>query len=1833
LRSQSVEPTPVREQAADLSPLLAQAIALHQQDQHLKALEVIAAALARNPRSADALANQALVLHRLGRDEEALASCDRALELRPTDPAILNLRGIVLRDLGQLAESLESYDRALAIDPDHADALNNRANVLWQLERFEEALARYDQALAIRPHYPEALNGRGNVLVALKRHEDGLASFNQALILRPNYADAHNGCGNALFELSRYEEALENYDRSLALRPDYPEALHNRGRVLGQLDRFEEALASFDRALALRPQYLEALHNRGNTLARLKRHQDALASYERALAIQPDYPDALSGAGVALVELGKYEEALASYDRALAIRPDYAVGFNNRGKALLELRRLDEALASYDHALRLDPDNADHRLNRALLLLLCGSFGEGWREYEWRRKRKAWTKQAFYGPEWAREKVPGARVLLYSEQGLGDMIQFVRFARVVARRGAKVILGVPTPLSGLLRRLDGDAVIVGSGEQLPEYDCHLPLMSVPFVLDWVPEQSAAEIPYLSAEPTRVARWSSRLPAGRFRVGIAWQGSPSPLADRGRSIPLKAFAPLCRIPGVKLISLQKAAGVEQLSNLPPGMAVETLGTEFDSGSDAFLDTAAVMMDLDLIVTCDTAVAHLAGALGRPVWIALRHVPDWRWMMDRADSPWYPTARLFRQARAGDWDEVLASISAELSRIVANAYPALDREDLDTPEKKPRSNTSSHRRKPVPMPPIDPGLRRDNNVAGTVEGSLSVPVSVGELIDKLTILTIKSERMGDPEQLANVRRELEILTEARSRLTRGVQKIEALERELKRVNEELWEIEDRIRDCERQADFGPVFTKLARAVYKTNDRRAVIKRRINEISGSPLIEEKSYSPPEASAVDECGLSQRLDQAISVHQKGELAQAEHLYSSILDEHPDHVDASHLLGVVRHQQGRHLEALELIGSALYRNPRSAHALANHGAVLERLGRHEEALTSYEKALALRPDDVRALYARANLLKALGRLEEALAGYGKLTALEPGHAPALNNSGNALAELGRLDQALANYDRALEARPDYAEALNNRGNALAELSRFEEALASYERALAVRPDYAEALNGRGNMLRQGKRFEEAIASYDRALAIRPDYPEALTNRGNALLELQRYEEALASYDRSLSLRPDDPDSLNGRGNALRQLNRFEDALSSHDRALAVRPDDTIALNHRGITLWELDRFEEAVASYDRALAVRPGYPHALNNRGKALRELGRLDEALASYDRALQLDPENADHRLNRALLLLLLGSFGDGWREYEWRRKTKEWGKRTVNGPEWAGEDLSGQRLLLCGEQGLGDTIQFARFARSVAMRGAKVILEVQAPLSGVLQRLDSEAVIVRAGEPLPDFDRHLPLMSAPFALGWTPDQGAGEIHYLSADPVRVDQWSRRLPAGAFRVGIAWQGRPAAPIDKGRSIPLKAFAPLGRIPGVKLISLQKGPGVEQMAELPPGMAVETLGPDFDSGPDAFLDTAAVMMHLDLIVTSDTAVAHLAGALGRPVWIALRHVPDWRWMMHCEDSPWYPTARLFRQNRLGAWDEVFERMASELAPAVAVNALPERDMPPSVTAAGSKADTPQDSNRRPATVMKECRHGKMVFLACDTYIGRSLDIYGEFSELEARVFTQFLRPADVVAEVGANIGAHTVHIAKLVGSAGLVLAFEPQRVIFQLLCANIGLNELFHVRTHQAALGAECSTIKVPALDYTADNNFGGLSLREVSAGEDVPLLSLDSLALRALRMLKVDAEGMETEVLAGARDTISRLRPILYLENDRRSQSEGLIKTIGDLGYNMWWHLPPLFNPSNFRQISQNIFGGIVSVNILCLPREELARISGLRPVTGPEDWWQRE
>jgi tetratricopeptide (TPR) repeat protein len=647
-----------------------------------------------------------------------------------------------------------------------------------------------------------------------------------------------------------------------------------------------------------------------------------------------------------------------------------------------------------------------------------------------------------------------------------------------------------------------------------------------------------------------------------------------------------------------------------------------------------------------------------------------------------------------------------------------------------------------------------------------------------------------------------------------------------------------------------------------------------------------------------------SQALIEAVDFHRKGNLAAAEGLYLRLLDRQAGHFDGLQMLGLLRYQQGRFPEALSLIGAALQINPRFPPALMNYGLVLGALRRHQEALASYDRALALHPDYAEALY----------------------------------NRGVVLRSLGHPAEALASFERALSVRPQYVDAYIDRGYALQDLQRSTEALASYDRALAIRPDHVRALYSRGSVLRDLHRLAEALASYDATLAIKPDHVEALNNRGLVLLDLRRLAEALASFDRALRLRPDYARALNNRANALQELGRPAEALAGYDKALAIEPAHAEAHYNRGIVLRDLHRPAEALAGFDQALSINPNHVDALNNRGIVLRDLNRSQEALASYDRALSIAPGYAEAHSNRSCLRLLLGDFHQGWEELEWRWRTPAcapW-RRDFAEPLWLGaEPLSGRTILLHAEQGFGDAIQFARYAPLVAARGGRVVLEAPAGLAALFARIEGVAAVVVRGETLPPIDCHCPLLSLPLAFETRPETIPATVPYLSASEDRVRKWRQRLPqTEARRIGIAWAGNPNFKGDQTRSLGLARLAPLLSVPGATFFGLQRDLRDGDREILGNNSQITHLGDAIED----FDDTAAIMACLDLVISSDTSVAHLAGALGKPVWVLLQYAADWRWLRDRPDSPWYPTARLFRQPELGDWESVVGQVKDALA-------------------------------------------------------------------------------------------------------------------------------------------------------------------------------------------------------------------------------------------------------------------------------------------------------
>lgn len=563
------------------------------------------------------------------------------------------------------------------------------------------------------------------------------------------------------------------------------------------------------------------------------------------------------------------------------------------------------------------------------------------------------------------------------------------------------------------------------------------------------------------------------------------------------------------------------------------------------------------------------------------------------------------------------------------------------------------------------------------------------------------------------------------------------------------------------------------------------------------------------------------------------------------------------------------------------------------------------------------------------------GRLREAERIYRRVLEVDPENPDALHLLGVAAHQSGNSERAVQLISRAIDLQPRNPSFLNNRGEAFRVLRQPDQALADYNKALALKADDAGALFNRALVLQDLGRLDEALASYDGAISIHPGLTIALTNRGNVLHALRRLDEALASYDRALELRPDTPDTWCDRGILLQELRRYGDALASFDRLLAIRPDSGQAWASRGHALQGLKRFDEAIASYDKALAINPGAAEALSNRGNAMKELGRYDEALASYDAAIAIQPDDAAAHWNSSLILLLTGDYARGWKRYQWRWKWNAFPspKRNFAQPLWLGDaDIAGKTIFLHAEQGLGDTIMFCRYARAVAERGAKVVLEVQPALKPLLSNMPGAHQVLGQKEPLPDFDFHCPLLSLPLAFNTRLETIPPPVSFPSVRDAGASPWRGQLSRNGERlVGLCWRGSAAYKGDRERSIRFADLRPLLDCPGVRFVSLQKELGDEERAIAADSKNFVHPGADFK-------DTAELVAALDLVVSVDTSWAHWAGAIGRPVWVLLRKAPHWCWLLDRRDSPWYPSARLFRQARLDDWRQVIEDVTRELS-------------------------------------------------------------------------------------------------------------------------------------------------------------------------------------------------------------------------------------------------------------------------------------------------------
>lgn len=674
----------------------------------------------------------------------------------------------------------------------------------------------------------------------------------------------------------------------------------------------------------------------------------------------------------------------------------------------------------------------------------------------------------------------------------------------------------------------------------------------------------------------------------------------------------------------------------------------------------------------------------------------------------------------------------------------------------------------------------------------------------------------------------------------------------------------------------------------------------------------------------------------EALDKHQAGDRVTAERLYRIVLVRHPEDWQALHGLGVLCFETGRREEAIGLLERATALKPDDLATLGNLAAAYASLKRFAEAEQQFRAALVLDPTAASAQYNLGSVLKDQGRLEEALAAFQTVLALDPRHANAARQEAALLQALERPAEAVAAaYDRAIALNPDNPRLHFQRGRIRHQRGARPAAIEDFTRALALKPDYLPAMVNLGAALQEEGRHVEAEATHRRALAQDPTALEPIRNLASLLQKIGKRTEALELRQRETRIAPDEAEGHNALGNLLNELDRFEEACRAFERALQLKPDSAAALSNLAYALSGLEQFELARQTAERAIACDPSHANAYSALGHIYHAQGDNHRAIEAWRRGLEAAPDDAGIHANLALGLLKRGDYEAGWREYGWRIRTETLASLApeLHAPRWQGEPLAGKTLLMLREQGMGDIIQFARYAAVAADQGARVLVDCPQSLQRLFATLHGADRVVDAKQPGEPVDFEIRLMDMPQYCETRPDTVPAAIPYLAAEPEARRRWQVRLTALPRPwIGLVWQGNRHYRDDRHRSLPLATLAPLLDHPA-SFISLQKGYGSEQIAA---GGFVGRLV-DWTSDLGDFADTAALLDNLDLVVTIDSAVGHLGGALGKQVWVMLSHVTDFRWFLDRTDSPWYPHHRLFRQPKRRDWGSVVDAIAAEL--------------------------------------------------------------------------------------------------------------------------------------------------------------------------------------------------------------------------------------------------------------------------------------------------------
>lgn len=1256
-----------------------------------------------------------------------------------------------------------------------------------------------------------------------------------------------------------------------------------------------------------------------------------------------DTPETWFKQGISCMETGDYIQAENCFRHAIKLAPGSMESLLNLGCALDMQGRSDEAFICYESVLNASPKNAKARYNRAAYLLRNGDLVAGFADYEARFEAiRGADSRTYPQPRWDGASPGGKTILVYAEQGFGDAIMFGRYIPLLAALGAHVVLEVQAPLLRLLSSLPGVERIVEKSHTPPVTELHISLLSLPHIFRTTLQTIPDNVPYIFPPEDLVASWRDKLrgKASGFRTGLVWAGKERPYPNR--TCPPEHLTPLLSLTGISFFSLQ--TGEKDRFPLPKGFARNI--TDLTDSIVDFADTAALMANLDLVITIDTSVAHLAGAMGKPVWVMLPFATDWRWMLERRDSPWYPTMKFFRQPRPDDWDSVVKEIVAALHERRASASKGDESRDDILELRFQEALTCIDGNTP------DQAARQLTELLAELPDSPAIWFNLGRAHDLLlqpeeAVRCFRKALLLSPEspsiwlRLGNVLLKLNSFDEAGACLEKAhhlapesIDILLALGAAYVQLGRN-----DRAFDCCRnmlvidpgcveavcnmgylqmrsgdyKAGFANFEARLAKKSMKIDDRTYQQTR----WDGSPLEGRSILVFGEQGLGDVIQFSRYLP--MLAEQGGQV---------ILEIDPPLIPLFFSFPGVCQVIPKSVKPpitdvyVQLLSLPFFFGT-TLETVPNRIPYIE----PDTAKVAEWKQLLQRETDFRVgLVWRGNPRNPLDQDRSCtLAAFMPLTSLP--------NVRFFSLQVGAGKYEIVSLDRGMELI-DHTERLHD-------LSDTAALIANLDLVIGVDTAVTHLAGAMGKsvwiMLPYIYDWRWIIGRDDS-----PWYPTARLfwqeRRGDWDGVISRVRDALCQ----LLSGPDNAtdteelESLYARGNRLKEEGDLGGAEQCFRRIVSVAPELPDPQHSLAVVLHMQGCIIEAIEHYKLAIAHDPDFTQALYNLANALVQAGMPREATEYAQAVLRCDAEHADAHWLLGMLFLLQGDYQQGWTEYEWRWKARNFLAKLpgLGRPQWDGSPLQGRTLLVQMEQGRGDMLQFIRFASLAAARGGRVIVRAVPELLSLLSTAEGVGQVLDQNMPLPDFDLHIPAMSLPYALGITLKSLPSRVPYLRADPQKVEEWRSRMPAdGCLRIGLSWRGASENRDNINRSCALSSFKPLADLEGIVFYSLQLGDGSEEISPL-----AETLHViDVSEHIHDYADTAALIENLDLIITVCTSVTHLAGALGKPVWTLLHFASDWRWLLERDDSPWYPTMRLFRQTAAGDWERVISRVRHEL--------------------------------------------------------------------------------------------------------------------------------------------------------------------------------------------------------------------------------------------------------------------------------------------------------